>query len=137
MSQAILVFISLVEVILLAVLVLFFLRLKRSEALLTELQARQEEFVNKLHFNSELEAEMVLSFQERQKELAGLDQAIERRAAGLKQLIAKAESITRSPDTLKQMVLGGHRRGQSPAMLAKATGLSLEEVELILMQARA
>ena len=46
----------------------------------------------------------------------------------------EAQEFSRSPDFLRQIIVNGSRRGQSPLALAKATGLSLDEVELILVQ---
>ena len=86
----------------------------------------------KLDFNAKLEQELVGSFQRRQAELAELDQKLEERSRQLEKLVRKAEEFTRSPDFLRQVIVNGARRGQSPQALAKATGLSLDEVELIL-----
>jgi len=74
------------------------------------------------------------SFQRRQAELAELDQQLEERSRQLEKLVRKAEEFTRSPEFLRQIIVNGTRRGQSPQALAKATGLSLDEVQLILAQ---
>ena len=72
------------------------------------------------------------SFAERQSELIKLDQGLEEKAVALGQLLEQAEQVTRSPKFLREVILGGSRRGQSPGQLAKSTGLSVDEVELIL-----
>ena len=64
--------------------------------------------------------------------MADLDQKLEERSRQLEKLVRKAEEFTRSPDFLRQVIVNGARRGQSPQALATATGLSLDEVELIL-----
>ncbi len=125
------------EVLLLVLVAVFFVRLKRSEETVMELQENQERLLQKLQFNAQLEQELISSFTQRQQELVELSQAMEARAEELEELLAKAERITRSPQTLKQMVVQGYRRGQSPRALAHATGLSLDEVTLILKQAQA
>lgn len=128
------IFLTLCELVLLLLVVLFFSRLRRSEELLAKLQINQDSFLKKLDFNARLENELVSSFQNRQAELAELDQKLEQRRAELEKLVKKAEEFTRSPDFLRQIIASGARRGQSAQALAKATGLALDEVELILTQ---
>ena len=135
-SQWLLVFFSLMEVLLLAVVILFFWRLRRSEAILNKLQQKQEELLNRLHFNEEMEQELMASFEERQRELAGLEEVLSARSAELKKLISRAEEIGRSPHVLREIILKGHRQGRPAKDLARATGLSVDEVELILMEAK-
>jgi len=125
---------SMTELALLLLLFVFFLRLKRSESLLNEMQAKQEAFAAKIRFNAELEQELVDSFAQRQEQLRQLDIQLEARAASLQKLIKQAEDITRSPHFLREMIIDGHRKGRSPQQLARATGLSVDEVELILMK---
>ncbi|MCA1943889.1 MAG: hypothetical protein LDL30_01220 [Desulfovibrio sp.] len=137
MPQWIIIVLTAAEVLLLVLVALFFLRLKRSEQVVLELQANQERLLQKLQFNAQLEQELVSSFAQRQQELVSLTQQMERRAVELNTLLEKAERITRSSLTLRQMVIQGHRRGQSPKALAHATGLTLDEVALILKQAQA
>lgn len=134
-SHWLLLFMSITEILLLLLLFVFFMRLKRSEALLNEMQARQESLITKMHFNSQLEQELVESFAERQEQLRQLDIQLEARAAGLEKLLKQAESMQRSPQFLREMILDGHRKGRSPQQMARATGLSVDEVELILMKA--
>jgi uncharacterized protein HemX len=130
------IFLTVCELALLLLVALFFSRLRRSEDLLAKLQKNQDSLLKKLDFNARLEQELVSSFQNRQIELAELDQRLEQRRAQLEKLVKKAEEFTRSPDFLRQIILNGSRRGQSPQALAKATGLALDEVELILAQDR-
>jgi len=127
-------FLTVCELLLLLLVVLFFSRLRRSEDLLAKLQKNQDALLKKLDFNARLEHELVSSFQSRQAELAVLDQKLEERRAELERLVKKAEEYTRSPDFVRQIILNGARRGQSSQALAKATGLALDEVELILAQ---
>jgi len=127
-------FLTVCELLLLLLVVLFFSRLRRSEDLLAKLQKNQDALLKKLDFNARLEHELVSSFQSRQAELAELDQKLEARRAELERLVKKAEEYTRSPDFVRQIILNGARRGQSSQALAKATGLALDEVELILAQ---
>ncbi len=134
LSHWILLFMSVTELALLLLLFVFFLRLKRSESLLNEMQAKQEAFAAKIRFNAELEQELVDSFAQRQEQLRQLDIQLEARAASLQKLIKQAEDITRSPHFLREMIIDGHRKGRSPQQLARATGLSVDEVELILMK---
>ena len=127
-------FLTVSELALLLLVVLFFSRLRRSEDLLSKLQKNQDALLKKLDVNAKLEQELMGSFQRRQAELSILDQKLEERSTQLEKLVRKAEEITRSPEFLRQIILNGTRRGQSPQALAKATGLSLDEVQLILAQ---
>lgn len=136
MPNWILLFLSLVEMVLLFVALSFFLRLKKSEALLLELQQQQESLLERLRTNTELEAEVVLTFEERQSQLARLDRALEEKVRALKNLINEAERTARSPEMLRRLVLSGQARGKTPKTLARETGLSLDEVELILAGGR-
>jgi uncharacterized protein HemX len=126
---------SITEILLLLLVVFFFLRLRQSEAVLSKLRAKQEELLNKLRFNAQLEQEIVSSFEQRQNELSHLDQQLEARAADMKRLLKQAEEVCKSPQFLREIVVSGCKRGKSSQELARATGLSLEEVELIIEQA--
>ncbi|GAB7081016.1 hypothetical protein [Megalodesulfovibrio paquesii] len=137
MPQWIILVLTAAEVLLLVLVAFFFMRLKRSEQIVLELQENQERLLQRLQFNAQLEHELVSSFTQRQQELVMLSENMERRTEELKLLLEKAERITRSSQTLRQMVIQGHRHGQSPKALAHATGLSLDEVALILKQAQA
>ncbi len=130
-----LVALTLTECVMLGVVLLFFRRLKRSEDLLESLQQRQQQFVAKLSFSAELEQELVATFEDRQKMLAKLDKELSLRAEELKALLARADKMPRRPDDPKQIVINGHRRGLHLKALSQASGLSIEEVELVLMQA--
>jgi uncharacterized protein HemX len=122
------------EIILLGVVVWFFLRLKRSEHLLVNLRDKQEEFVGKLGVNARLEQEMLASFEERQSQLLKLAEGLEQREQQLQTLLRQADELSRSPRFLRQLVLSGHRQGKSTQALARATGLSPDEVEMIIGQ---
>lgn len=101
---------------------------------MTRLQVKQEEFVKKLQFNTQLENEMMNTFAERQEELAQLDMMLDRKSKKLKKILSQAEEFSRSPQFLRQIILTGHKEGKPVSRLAKATGLSIEEVELIIDQ---
>ncbi len=132
--QILLIVISLAELVLFAMLLGFFNRLRRSEELLTRLRDNQESLLDKLQTNAELEREIMHSFATRQQELRLLNDKLEERAAELHNLIEQAENISRSPQFLRELIIAGRKKGRSPLQLAKATGLSLDEVELILAQ---
>ncbi len=134
MSLWLLVFLSCIELLLFFAVVVFYLRLRRSEQALNELQSKQEALLARLASNAQLEQELVASFHHRQAELEDLNAELTEQADGLRELIRQAERITRSPQSLRQIILNGHRRGQSARALAHSTGLSVEEVELILME---
>uniref|UniRef100_B8DQ86 DUF2802 domain-containing protein n=1 Tax=Nitratidesulfovibrio vulgaris (strain DSM 19637 / Miyazaki F) TaxID=883 RepID=B8DQ86_NITV9 len=134
-SLWLIIFVSAVEVALLGVLLVFFLRLRRSEALLNRLQANQTQLLERLRQNAELEQELVATFAQRQEQLRHLDQRLEERAQALRSLLEQAEGISRSPQFLREVILNGHRKGRSLDQIARSTGLSVDEVELILTQA--
>ncbi|HAS90248.1 MAG TPA: hypothetical protein DCS48_13235 [Desulfovibrio sp.] len=134
MTVFLLIFFSVTEIALLIAVIFFFLRLRKSEELVTKLQVKQEEFVKKLQFNTQLENEMMNTFAERQEELAQLDMLLDRKSRKLKKILSQAEEFSRSPQFLRQIILTGHREGKPVSRLAKATGLSIEEVELIIDQ---
>lgn len=135
MSDLLLIFFTVSEIILLAVVIMFFLRLKKSETLLSGLQANQEEFIKRLQFNTQLENELVATFEQRQQELVVLNEGLEKRAAELQKLIDQADNYCKSPQFMREIIIKGHRAGKSPAQMARKTGLSLEEVEMIIDQA--
>ncbi|MDR2050428.1 MAG: hypothetical protein LBQ63_01465 [Deltaproteobacteria bacterium] len=113
----------------------FFRRLRQSENLLAELQDSQTAMLEKLELNAGLENELLESFRRRQAELSRLDLQLEGKIEQLRSLLAQAEQVSRSPRFLRELILNGSRGGRSPAQLAKSTGLSVDEVELILAQA--
>ncbi|MGL1862147.1 MAG: hypothetical protein OCC46_06455 [Pseudodesulfovibrio sp.] len=135
MSDLLLIMFTVSEVVLLVVVIMFFLRLKKSEALLSGLQANQEEFIKRLQFNTQLENELVATFEQRQHELVTLNDEIENKAAELRKLVNLANDYAKSPQFMREIIRNGHRAGKSPVQLAKSSGLSLEEVELIIDQA--
>lgn len=134
-STTLLVLFSLTEVALLGVVILFFIRLRKSEALLNSIQSKQEEFVNRLHFNAQLENEMVSTFEKRQVELASLGRELDDKISELNTLIKRAENYSDSPQLKRQIIIAGHKKGRTAIQLAKETGLGVDEVELIIDQA--
>lgn len=134
MNIGILLILSLAEIILFFLLIRFFMRLRKSETLLTRLRDGQDSLLDKLQANAELERELMGSFITRQKELVALNEKLEERELELRKLLEQAEAVSRSPVFLREVILQGHKKGRTPTQLAKATGLSLDEVELILLQ---
>ncbi|CCO24962.1 hypothetical protein [Maridesulfovibrio hydrothermalis] len=134
MTEFLLIFFSVTEIILLIAIIFFFIRLKKSEELVTQLQSKQQEFINKLHFNAQLENELMNTFEQRQQELAQLDKVLDQKSRKLKKILSQAEEFSRSPQFLRQIIITGHKEGKPVNRLAKATGLSTDEVELIIDQ---
>jgi len=134
MSNLLIILFTLSEVVLLGVVIIFFLRLRKSETLLSGLHARQEEFLKRLQFNTQLENELVATFEQRQQELVALNSQLETKAAELKKLVKLANEYAKSPQFMREIIIQGHRSGKTPMQLAKSTGLALEEVELIIDQ---
>lgn len=122
------------ELALLFVVIIFYLRLRKSEALIARMQTKQEQFLNKLRANAQLEQELVDSFERRQDELSRLDGQLTERVVVLNKLLKQADEYARSPQFLRQVIISGNRQGKSPKELAKTTGLSVDEVELIIDQ---
>lgn len=127
--------VSVFELVLFFLLLSFFRRLKKSEELLLTLQAGQRSLLASLEENARLEKDLVASFVERQHELKNLDHQLEERAAALRRLLEQAETVMRSPQFLRELILSGARQGKTPLELARGTGLSLDEVQLILARA--
>ena len=123
------------ELVLLFVVIAFYLRLRKSEALIARMQTKQEEFLNKLRANAQLEQELVDSFERRQSELAKLDTQLSDRVIALNKLLKQADEFAKSPQFLRQVIITGHRQGKGIKELSRATGLSSDEVELIIDQA--
>ena len=123
-----------VELLLMVLACIFYVKLKKSELLVRALQDKQQEFLQKLDFNARLEKEIVETFSKRQEELALLEDKLHQRSTEMRRLLEQAENFTKSPQFLRQTILSGFRRGQSAQALAQATGLSVDEVELILDQ---
>lgn len=125
---------TLAELVLLGAIFFFFLRLRRSENLMHDLQANQEQIIDRLQRNAELERELVASFAQRQAELRNLDQRLEERAAEMRRLLEQAEGIVRSPQFLRELILNQRSKGMSARQIARNAGLTVDEVELILTQ---
>ena len=123
---------SITEVLLLGGLIVFFLRLRRSEATLNTLQANQEKLLAQLHLNAELEQELMNSFAQRQAELQLLDRKLEERVTALKALLMEADGVNRSPQLLREIIVAGSRSGKTLQELARSTNLSIDEIRLIL-----
>ena len=135
MQLWILIVISLAELVLFVLLLRFFSRLRRSEHLLTELSEGQQVLMDKLRTNAELERELMQTFSARQAGLQQLNASLDQRAAELAALLEQAQAVSRSPQFLRELIIAGRKKGRTSSQLAKATGLSLDEVELILAQA--
>lgn len=134
-SLTLLAVVSLLELLLLTLVIVFFFRLKRSEKSMNDLTQKHDQMLNKLRFNAELEQELVSSFETRQQELVELDKNLAAKAKELKKLIKQAESMSKSPDFLREIIFEGRRQGKTFSEIARSTGLSVEEVELIVEQA--
>lgn len=128
---------TIVEIGLMVLAFFFYIKLVKSETLVRALQDKQQEFLQRLDFNARLEKEIVDTFAKRQEELALLEEKLHQRTTEMRRLLEQAENFTKSPQFLRQTILSGFRRGQSAEALAQATGLSVDEVELILDQPKA
>ena len=120
------------ELALIALVFLFFLRLRRSEQILSALQANQDDLLERMLRNTALEQEMVATFAQRQEQMAQLNDRMEERIAVLRRLLEQAEGISRSPHFLREVILNCRRKGQSVEEIARTTGLARDEIELIL-----
>ena len=125
---------SLFELAILGGVLVFYLRLRRSEGLLNALQGNQDSLLARIEMNARLEKEIVATFAQRQAELRNLDEKLEARALELRRLLEQAEGISRSPQFLRELILNGHRKGLTSRQIAKNAGLSVDEVDLILAQ---
>lgn len=133
-SEWFIILLTLSEVGILVLIFYFFIRLKNSEVLLEKLQGNQSALLERLQINAQLEQDLVQTFQKRQAELVELDERLEARREDLAKILRQAEEFSRSPQFLRQVILAGHRKGESSESLAKTTGLSVDEVELIIEQ---
>ena len=122
------------ELLFICVVFFLFFKVKKSQEFLLALREKQKEILDKLRFNEELEKQLIESFKLRQKELVYLDKKLKEKIEELKRLIKCAEDISSSPQLLKEAVLRGYRKGISVKELCKHTGLSEEEIELIIDQ---
>jgi uncharacterized protein HemX len=136
MTSSVILFIALsvLELLLLILVIVFFIRLKKSEKSMNELVEKHSRMLQKIRFNAELEQELLSSFETRQQELVEIDRKLKSRAEELQKLIKQAESLSSSPDLMRQIILEGRRQGKTPQAIARSTGLSVEEVELIMEQ---
>lgn len=125
---------SLFELAILGGVLVFYMRLRRSEALLNALQGNQDSLLARIEMNARLEKEIVATFAQRQAELRNLDEKLEARTQELRRLLEQAEGISRSPQFLRELILNGHRKGLTSRQIAKNAGLSVDEVDLILAQ---
>ncbi len=125
---------SVLEIFILAGALVFYMRLKRSQILMSTLQDNQQSILARLEMNARLEKDIVATFAQRQAELRELDSKLEARATELKRLMEQAEGIARSPQFLREIILNGRRKGLTPRQIARNAGLSVDEVELILAQ---
>ena len=125
---------SLFELAILGGVFVFYMRLRRSEALLNALQGNQESLLARIEMNARLEKEIVATFAQRQAELRNLDEKLEERTLELRRLLDQAEGISRSPQFLRELILNGRRKGLNSRQIAKNAGLSVDEVDLILAQ---
>ena len=132
MNTATLVAVTAAELALIILVLLFFIRLRRSEQMLSALQSNQDDLLERMLRNAELEQEMVASFAQRQQELTLLNRAMEDRILNLRKLLDQAEGITRSPHFLREVILNCRRKGQSVDEIVRRTGLARDEIELIL-----
>ena len=132
MNTATLVAVTAAELALIILVLLFFIRLRRSEQMLSALQSNQDDLMERMLRNAELEQEMVASFAQRQQELTLLNRAMEDRILNLRKLLDQAEGITRSPHFLREVILNCRRKGQSVDEIVRRPGLARDEIELIL-----
>lgn len=123
--------ITIAETVLVVMVFLFFLRLKRSETMLAQLQNNQERVLERIYRNAALEQDLVDSFTQRQEQLLIINKELEDRVKVLQQLLDQAKTVSRSPQFLREVILTGKKKGQTPAQIARATGLAVDEVELI------
>lgn len=132
MNTAAIVAVTAAELALIILVLLFFIRLRRSEQMLSALQSNQDDLMERMLRNAELEQEMVASFAQRQQELVHLNRVMEERILRLRKLIEQAEGITRSPHFLREVILNCNRKGQGVDEIVRRTGLARDEIELIL-----
>jgi len=123
-----------IELVLLLVLIGLIVRVRRSEKFMAQLRQNQQELLEKMQFNAQLEQELVSSFQERQAQLSKLDERLHKRTEELNNLLNQADKYCQSPQLIRQIILAGYKKGESPARLARRTELSVEEVEWIIEQ---
>ncbi len=132
MSIFFIVLLTAAELVLIALVLTFFIRLKKSEVVIQKLQENQEQLLDRVYRNAALEQELVATFAQRQEQLSNLIPHVENRIATLQKLISQAEGISRSPQFLREVIQNAKKKGQSIEQIVINTGLSRDEVELIL-----
>ena len=106
---------SVLELMVLGGVLFFYLRLRRSEAMLNALQGNQEALLARIEMNARLEREIVATFAQRQAELQNLDEKLEERARDLRRLLEQAEGISRSPQFCASLSSTAGTRGLQAA----------------------
>lgn len=132
MNTAFLLAVTAAELALIILVLFFFMRLRRSEQILSVLQANQDDLLDRMLRNAALEQEMVATFAQRQEQLTQLNDRMEDRIQTLRKLLNQAEGISRSPHFLREVILNCRKKGQSVDTIVKTTGLARDEIELIL-----
>ncbi len=132
MSIYIIILLTVAEIVLIGLVLSFFSRLKKSEEIINNLQKNQEDLLEKIYRNASLEQELVATFAQRQEMLSALLPKIENRIEHLQKLLIQAEGISRSPQFLREVIQNAKKKGQSTEEIAKNTGLSKDEIEIIL-----
>ncbi len=132
MSLFFIVLLTIAEIVLIVLVFLFFLRLKKSEQVVQKLQENQDLLLERVYRNAALEQELVATFAQRQEQLSQLIPRVEERIATLQKLLSQAEGITRSPQFLREVIANAKKKGMSVQQIATKTGLSKDEIELII-----
>ncbi len=132
MSLFFIVLLTIAEIVLIVLVFMFFLRLKKSEEVVQKLQENQDLLLERVYRNAALEQELVATFSQRQEQLASLIPRVEERIVHMQKLLSQAEGITRSPQFLRELIANSKKKGMSAQQIAAKTGLSKDEVELIM-----
>ncbi len=132
MNLLVLALITVAELFLIILVLIFFRRLRKSEQVMLAMQNNQEELMDRMVRNANLEQELVATFVQRQEELERLNIAMEERIFMLKKLIKQAEEISHSPYLLREVIMNSRKKGMNTDMIAQKTGLAKDEIELML-----
>ena len=132
MNTFVLIILMVAELVMLGLILVFFQRLKKSEQILSALQANQDDLLDRIQQSAVLEQELVATFTQRQEQLASLNSSLDNRIALLRKLLDQAEGISRSPHFLREIILNSRKKGQSIEQIVRSTGLAKDEIELIL-----
>ncbi len=132
MSIFFIIMLTVAELILIGLVFTFFIRLKRSESVVAKLQANQEQLLERVYRNATLEQELVASFAQRQEQLTKLIPHLEDRIQTMQKLLTQAEGISHSPQFLREVIQNAQKKGLTNDEIAVKTGLSKDEIELIL-----